>query len=355
MKWGVWTPLPHAVRPEPVIVEALKDLQTRGGGGGADRSFEFIVDVVCKAEKYGFYTTLVAERFAGPDLEAWIVGSALAMQTRTIEIMVAVHPGIVLPQVAAKMGVTLDRISGGRFGINIVNGWWTEEINLYGNGAWLDASERRYRRMDEFMQVLRGMWTESVYSFDGEFFRVDKGSLLTKSYRLPCPPIYAASRSDVGKEMIAKNADVAFVSYQPDFRRYEENFAAIARDVAWMNERAASLGRKLSYGISAAVICAETMEKAQAQATELLAYGQRDPVSLVAARQLGAGLVGTPQVIAERLVRYEEIGVEVPMLHFHPMLEGLEYFADEVMPLVSPDKEAISSTAAAAMRYQAHR
>ena len=184
------------------------------------------------------------------------------------------------------------------------------------------------------MQVLRGLWTGEAYSFEGEFFRVDKGSLLTKSYRLPCPPIYGASRSDVGKDMIARNADFAFVSYQPDYRRYEENFAAIARDVAWMSERAASFGRKLHYGISAAVICADTMEKAEAEAAELLAYGQRDPVSLVAARQLGAGLVGTPQVIAERLARYQAIGVDVPMLHFHPMLEGLQRFATEVMPLV---------------------
>lgn len=352
MRWGVWTPLPHAVRPEPIIAEAVKDLQTRGGTG-VDRSFQFILDVVRQAEKYGFYTTLVAERFAGPDLEAWTVASALATQTQSIEIMVAVHPGIVLPQVAAKMGATLDRISGGRFAINVVNGWWTEEFNNYGNGAWLDASERRYQRMDEFMQVLRGLWTADVYSFKGEFFHVDNGSLLTKSYRVPSPPIYAASRSETGKDMIAKNADVAFVAYKPDYHLYEENFAAIARDVAWMNERAASLGRKLSYGISAAVICADTTEMAQAEAANLLAYGQRDPVALVAARQLGAGLVGTPEVLAERLARYEEIGVDVPMLHFHPMMEGLERFASEVMPLVG-DRLPISPGAAAETRSTAH-
>jgi dimethylsulfone monooxygenase len=344
MKWGVWTPVPHAVRHEPRLVEAIADLKTRGGTG-VDRSFQFAIDVVRKAEDYGFYTTLIAERFLGPDLEAWILGSALAMQTRSIEVMVAVHPGIVLPQVVAKMGATLDRISGGRFAVNVVNGWWVDEFNLYGNGSWIAASERRYRRMDEFMQVMRGLWTEDIFSFEGEFFHVDKGSLPTKPYRIPSPPIYAASRSDVGKDMIARHGDVWFASYQPDHRLYEENFAAISADIAWMNERAASLGRSLRYGISAHVICDNSVEQANARAAELLAYGQRDPVALVAARALGAGLVGTPQLIAERLARYAAIGIDCPMLHFHPMIDGLDQFAAEVMPLLDAGEPAISVAA----------
>jgi FMNH2-dependent dimethyl sulfone monooxygenase len=40
-------------------------------------------------------------------------------------------------------------------------------------------------------------------------------------------------------------------------------------------------------------------------------------------------------MIAERLRRYEDIGVECVMLHYHPMIEGLETFAAEVMPLLS--------------------
>ena len=66
--------------------------------------------------------------------------------------MPAVHPGIVTPQVVAKMGASLDRISGGRFAINIVNGWFQQEFELFSNGAWIDASDARYRRMDEFVR-----------------------------------------------------------------------------------------------------------------------------------------------------------------------------------------------------------
>jgi alkanesulfonate monooxygenase SsuD/methylene tetrahydromethanopterin reductase-like flavin-dependent oxidoreductase (luciferase family) len=55
-------------------------------------------------------------------------------------------------------------------------------------------------------------------------------------------------------------------------------------------------------------------------------------------------LIGTPHTIAERLRRYEDIGMECVMLHFHPMIEGLDRFGFEVMPLLP---RAARATAAA--------
>ena len=73
---------------------------------------------------------------------------------------------------------------------------------------------------------------------------------------------------------------------------------------------------------------AEALKRARA----LEDYGARDRISLVAAKALGAGLVGTPDDIIERLCVLNEIGVATPMIHFYPMLEGLETFATELMP-----------------------
>ena len=75
MRFGIWTPLPHTIRPEPVMDRAAAALQTRGGEG-VDTSFQFAIDVLRKAERLGFATTLIAERFLGPDLEAWIMAAA---------------------------------------------------------------------------------------------------------------------------------------------------------------------------------------------------------------------------------------------------------------------------------------
>jgi FMNH2-dependent dimethyl sulfone monooxygenase len=334
MRLGLWTPLPHTIRAEPAMDEAIRDLKTRGAGATADRSFEFAVEVVNRGERYGFETTIIAERFLGPDLESWIMSSALAMRTTDIELMVAVHPGIVAPQVVAKMGATLDRISGGRLAINIVNGWWQDEFNLFANGGWLGDTDRRYRRMEEYIRVMKGFWTEESFSFDGEFYKIRDGRLPIKTIRQPYPTIYAASRTGIGKEVVARECDVWFVPYEPSHRLYHDNFRGLEREVRTMTERGRSLGRTLRYGISAHVICAPTREAAEAKADALEEYGKKDPISAVAAKALGAGLVGTPDDIAVRLRRYEEIGIDTFMLHFHPMLEGLETFAREVMPLL---------------------
>jgi FMNH2-dependent dimethyl sulfone monooxygenase len=337
MRLGVWTPLPHTIRAEPAMDAGVRQVTTRGGEGLPDQSSRFALEVVRKAEALGFESTLIAERLLGPDLEAWILATALAAQTSSIEIMPAVHPGIVTPQVVAKMGASLDRISGGRFAINIVNGWFQQEFELFSNGAWIEASDARYRRMDEFVRVVKGLWTEDDFSLDGEFYRVKNATLPMKPVQRPHPPIYTASRADSGKDVIARYCDVWFVLYAPDYRAFEQSFAAIRQDIAALTARARDFGRTLRYGMNAHVVCADTMAEAHARAEDLEQYGKRDRIASTAARALGAGLVGTPELIAERMRRYEEIGVDLFLMHFHPMLEGLDTFATRVMPLLGLD------------------
>ena len=134
--------------------------------------------------------------------------------------------------------------------------------------------------------------------------------------------------------MVARACDVWFVAYDPGFAGAEANLARFARDIEDLDRQAESYGRSLSYGISAHVICTESASEAEERVQELEEYGSRDPVSAVAAKGLGAGLVGTPRQIADRLRYFESIGIECPMVHFHPMMDGLETFAAEVMPLV---------------------
>jgi FMNH2-dependent dimethyl sulfone monooxygenase len=333
MRFGVWTPLPHTIRPEPVMEAAIAELQTPGVPG-VDASFQFAVDVVQKAEACGFETTLIAERLLGPDLEAWILSAALATQTKTIEIMPAIHPGIVTPQMVAKMGATLDRISGGRLAINIVNGWWEEEFNLFGNGTWLAKEDDRYRRMDEYLTVMKGLWTEDTFSHPGKFYNVQAGAVPTRTMQRPHPPIYTGSRSGSAKDIVARQCDVWFVAVQPGYRQYEEHLKDTVADIAEMEKLSRSYGRKMRYGISCHVVCDDSMEVARQQADELEEFGQKNHLASIVSKALGAGLVGSPELIAERIQRYEDIGIECLMLHFHPMLEGLQTIADKIMPLV---------------------
>ena len=347
MEMGIWTPLPHTIRAEPRMDAIVETITRPGEGKGLDSGLQFAIDIVQEAERLGFTRTLIAERWLGPDLECWMLASALAMHTQNIELIVAVHPGILNPQVTAKMAATLDRISDGRAAINIVNGWWQEEFEQFSNGAWLDRSDDRYARCDEFMDVLTRLWAGDGSDYQGRFYQLRDATLPSSPLTAPYPPIYTASMSPAGKASIAQRGDHWFVTPRSlDLSYNDFNLVAqeMAEEIDLMRETAAKHGRTLGFGVAGHVICAPTKEEADRAAIDLAEYGNKAMMNAVVSRSIISGLVGTPHMIAERLSRYEEIGIGFSMLHFHPMSEGLERFAAEVMPLLK-HRETIPATA----------
>lgn len=334
MRYGVWSPMYHCVQPEPALDAGVQQIATYGRAGEPDLTLKFASDTLLRAEELGFDLSLVAQRWIGPNPDCMIQSTALATLTKRMHVMPAIHPGIMPPLTTAKMLTTLDRISSGRLAVNIVTGWFKEEFDSYGGGNWLDDEDARYRRVDEYLQVLKGMWTEPSFSFDGEFYKFSGARLPNRPAQRPYPPLYAASRHDPGKEIIARECDFWFVPVQPGIDRYEENFAVIAREVDGMRRRAARHNREIGFAISCHVMCAPTDQIAYDRAQALEAYGKESQFAAIAAKALGAGLYGSPERIARRLERYDGIGVSTLMLHFHPMIEGLETFAREVMPLI---------------------
>ncbi len=340
MRYGIWTPQFHCVQPEPRLDAGIEQIRTHGRAGEPDLTLEFAADTLRRAEQLGFDLTLIAQRWIGPNPDSVILAAALATLTTRMHIMPAIHPGIMPPLPTAKMLSTLDRISGGRLAVNIVTGWFKEEFDTYGDGSWLPDDAARFRRVEEYIDVLKGMWSEPKFSYAGEHYRIDGAELPNRPAQRPHPPLYAASRSDGGKEIIARECDVWFVPVQAGIDRYEENFSTIAHEVEDMRRRAAGYGRELGFAISCHVLVAPTDEIAYDKAQALEAYGRESRFGQIAAKALGAGLYGSPERIARRLRRYEEIGVSTLMLHFHPMLEGLEVFAREVMPLMGEPSRA---------------
>ena len=132
------------------------------------------------AEDNGFDYVLLQTRFfasygAENQLEASALASALAASTEKLNIITAVLPGLWHPGVMAKIISTIDHISNGRVSINIVSGWFKGEFNGYGE-PWLDHDER-YRRSEEFIEVLREMWTKESANYRGDFYRIKQRSI----------------------------------------------------------------------------------------------------------------------------------------------------------------------------------
>jgi FMNH2-dependent dimethyl sulfone monooxygenase len=105
----------------------------------------------------------------------------------------------------------------------------------------------------------------------------------------------------------------------------------VRKDIGQMSEICAQAGRKVGFGLNPLVICEDTMEKALALADTIEDPSNKDRIS----NSLGAGLVGTPEVVAERIRRMEEAGITDLMLRFTPMQDGLERFGERVMTLLA--------------------
>ena len=139
--------------------------------------------------------------------------------------------------------------------------------------------------------------------------------------------------------MIAHDCDYWFVDYLADYRPWEQNFEQAPCSIADMKSRAARHGRSIDFGMSCHVICADSRDRAIELANQLEEHGKTNRIAFIAAKALGPGLVGTPEMIADRIRRYEAAGVGTLMLHFHPMMEGMERFARQVMPLLQSPAE----------------
>ena len=161
MQFGMYAPVPHVTVGSKEITRSVAGGLGPLPAGEIDPAFQLAKDVLCEADKAGFDLCLYAERHLGADFEAWILAAAISSWTRNIRAMPAVHPGLWHPTLIAKMAACLDRLTTGRMAINLVSGWNEVEHTMYGGDVLLNNDDR-YVRAEEFIIVLRGMWTRDA-------------------------------------------------------------------------------------------------------------------------------------------------------------------------------------------------
>jgi alkanesulfonate monooxygenase len=231
-------------------------------------TLEHLTRVAQTAESAGF------EGMLGPTgegcLDAWVVAATLAQVTERIRFLVAFRPGFVNPPVAARMASTLDRMSGGRLDLNVVTGGHPHELETDGDvGVDHDA---RYRRTDEFLEVVLRSWHERAWDHDGEFFSVRGGGIQQRPKQKPHPPIYLGGSSELAMQTAAKYADVYLMWGEP-----VDRMAARAAEVKRL---AAEHGRTIEVGTRFQVVCRETDTDARVAAEDIVgsidpAYGEK--------------------------------------------------------------------------------
>jgi len=308
------------------------------------------------AENAGFDYALTQIRFTagyGAEFqhESVAFSHALLAATERLKVIAAVLPGPWNPTLVAKQIATINHLTEGRVAINVVSGWFRGEFAAIGE-AWLDHDER-YRRSEEFIRAVRGIWSEDKFTFLGDFYRFHDFSLKPKPID-PQPEIFQGGSSRAARDMAARVSDWYFTNGNtPD---------EIAKQVNDIRQKAAANDHKVKIGVNAFAVARETEAEARGVVQEIIDKAIPDAVNAFGAEVKNAGqasperegnwakssfadlvqyndgfrsnLIGTPQQIAERILDLKDAGADLILLAFLHFQEEVAYFGEHVLPLV---------------------
>lgn len=325
-----------------------------------DWSYDYNVRLAQLAENNGFDYALSQVRYiasygAAYQHESTSFSLALLLATQRLKVIAAIHPGLWQPGVLAKFIATADQISGGRAAVNVVSGWFKDEFTKLGE-PWLEHDER-YRRSEEFIRVLREIWTSEHAEFRGDFYRLHDFDLKPKPVVAPgraTPEIFQGGNSTSARAMAGRVSDWYFSN--------GKDLDGVSEQIADVNAEAALHDRRVKFGLNAFLIARDTEAEARDVLREIVAKADREAVEGFgsAVKQAGqstgdkrgmwadsefadlvqyndgfrTGLIGTPEQIAERIVEYKKRGVNLFLLGFLHYLEDVEYFGQNVLPIV---------------------
>lgn len=341
------------------IVERFHASKSSGPAAARPPDIDYLAQVARAAEQLGFDGVLTPTGTWCED--AWLTTAALIRETRRLKFLVAFRPGVISPTLAAQMAGTYQRISGGRLLLNVVTGGDAVEQRRFGD--WHDH-DARYARTDEFLTIVRGVWSGQPFDFDGAHLRVAGATQLAAPD--PEPEIYFGGSSAAALPVAARHADVYLTWGEPP--------AQVAEKLEKVAARAGEAGRVLRFGIRLHTISRDTADEAWAEARRLLdglsadhvrwshaqlsaseSVGQQRMTALhdggldrgvrglevypnlwagVGLVRGGAGtaLVGSHAEVADRIEEYHSLGIDEFILSGYPHLEEAYWFGEGVRP-----------------------
>ena len=349
-------------------------LGTETGHRPAD--FGYLRQIAEAADRLGYGGVLIPTGKNCDD--PWITAAALAPLTRRLRFLLALRPGVASPTYVARQAAALDRISNGRFLVNIVTGGNPKE--LAGDGVFLSHDER-YAHTAEFIWIYRRLLAGEKVDFDGKYLRVSGADLGFRPVQKPIPPVWFGGSSDPALDVAAEHVDT--------YLTWGEPLAQVRAKLDAVRKRAKAHGRDVRFGLRIHLIVRETEAEAWAAADRLIknlsdeaiaaaqakfahesdSVGQKRMTALhdggrrnnlVIAPNLWAGiglvrggagtaLVGDPRTVAERLREYQALGIETIIASGYPHLEEAYTVAELLFPELG-----ITTGAAPVRRHATH-
>ncbi|MEH2122216.1 LLM class flavin-dependent oxidoreductase [Nostoc sp.] len=342
-----------------IRTKPASELNSGGGSLGDDIIDPAYVREFAKAhEEGGFDKVLIGYSSSSPD--GLTIASFAASATERLGFLIAHRPGFVAPTLAARKAATLDHFTNGRIAIHIITGG--SDADQQKDGDWLDH-DSRYRRTDEYLEILRRIWTsDTPFDYEGEFYRLKDAFSAIKPLQKPHIPLYFGGASGPAVQVGAKHSNV--------YALWGEPIAAVKERIAEVRA-ALPPGRSIRFSVSLRPILGATEQQAWEKAHSILAriqdlrggakiatparpqavgsqrlldFAAKNEVydkrlwTPIAAATGAAGnttaLVGTPEQVAEALVDYYDAGVTTLLIRgFDPLEDAIAYGRD-VIPLV---------------------
>lgn len=288
----------------------------------------------------------------GPGFETYTWAAGMAGTTKHVSVVATSHCAINHPIVAAKQGAVIDHISNGRLTLNLVTGWNTPEIEMFGTG--LLPHDERYSAAEEWLEIVKRLWTEDdEFNFDGKYYQIKKGYLQPKPIQGPFPAIMNAGGSERGRHFAAKYCDIVYtVLTSTDLDDCRAHVKAY-RDMAYRE-----YGRDIKVWSLAYIVQGETEKEAR----DFYNYYVHERGDWVAAENVcstlgmtaktippermqvmkehfvagwsGYPIIGSKEQIVDGLRKLSDIGLDGVLLSWPKFDEQMTEFRDSIYPMV---------------------
>ena len=330
-------------------------------------TFALNKEIAQAAEHYGmdFVLSMIKLRgFGGKtefwdhNLESFTLMAGLAAVTTKIRLFATAASLVMPPAIVARMAATIDSISGGRFGVNLVTGWQRPEYSQMGLWPGDEFFATRYEYLSEYIQVLRDLWTTGRSDFKGDHFQMEDCRLS------PRPEadmkVICAGASDAGMEFSARHADYNFC-----FGKGVNTPKAFAPSAEKLIAATGKTGRDVSTYVLMMVIADETDEAARARWEHYKAGADHEAIAWLggqAAADTRSGadtnvrqmadptsavninmgtLVGSWASVARMLDEVATVpGTEGVLLVFDDFVAGVKAFGERIQPLMKSRTDA---------------
>ncbi|WP_138755652.1 LLM class flavin-dependent oxidoreductase [Paenibacillus sinopodophylli] len=286
----------------------------------------------------------------GVSLESMTMMAGLAEATSRVKIYATVHTLLFNPAVAAKMFATLDQISNGRVGMNVVSGSFAGEFSQM--GVWPEHldHDQRYDLAKEWIQTVKRLWSEESVTTDGQYFQLKDCISDPKPVQSPRPEIICAGQSEKGMGFTIDEGDACFIG-----GRDLEELAAVSRRA---KEMATERNKTIKTYAMFTIVPGETDELAEERIKTyqegadvgaikgmLRSYGlepdgrENSMVARAKSAFMTETISGSLETIVARIRHIIEVtGIDGMMLTFPDYIEDLQFFGERVLPALRGTK-----------------